>query len=86
MQDDLDRLLAALSKYCNKRLVTPEQIECKQALLWPPVLPEISAAKDQHDVIEYLKRYENARLSFVANSLVDLFVKLHAYLMDQPKR
>jgi hypothetical protein len=38
LQDNLDRLVASLSKYCKKRLVTPEQIECKQALLWGPVL------------------------------------------------
>ena len=36
--DNLDRLVTSLSKYCKKNLVTPEQIECRQALPWGPVL------------------------------------------------
>jgi len=47
---------------------------------------EIGTAKDQHNVIEHLKRHKDARLNFVANSLVDLFFESHAYLMEQPKR
>lgn len=38
LQDNLDRLVASLSKYCKNKLVRPEQIECKEALLWGPVL------------------------------------------------
>lgn len=38
LQDNLHRLVASLSKYCKKKLVTPEQIECREALLWGPVL------------------------------------------------
>lgn len=36
LQDNLHRLVASLSKYCKKKLVTPEQIECREALLWGP--------------------------------------------------
>jgi len=36
--ENLDRLVTSLSKYCKKNLVTPEQIQCRQALLWGPVL------------------------------------------------
>ena len=38
LADNLDRLVASLSKYCKKSLVAPEQIECRQALVWGPVL------------------------------------------------
>jgi len=38
LADNLDRLVTSLSKYCKKNLVTPEQIECRQALSWGPVL------------------------------------------------
>lgn len=38
LQDHLDRLVASLSKYCKNKLVRPEQIECREALLWGPVL------------------------------------------------
>jgi len=38
LADNLDRLVNSLSKYCNNKLVRPEQIECKAALLWGPVL------------------------------------------------
>ena len=34
----LDRLVHSLGKYCKNRLVAPDQIECKQALIWGPVL------------------------------------------------
>lgn len=38
LADNLDRLVTSLSKYCKKNLVTPEQIQCRQALPWGPVL------------------------------------------------
>jgi hypothetical protein len=36
--DQLERLVNSLNKYCKKKLVVPEQIECKQALPWGQVL------------------------------------------------
>jgi len=36
--DKLDRLVESLSKYCKTRFIMPEQVGCKQALTWGPVL------------------------------------------------
>ena len=36
--DKLDRLVSSLNKYCKNKLVTPGQIECKEALPWGQVL------------------------------------------------
>jgi len=36
--DKLDRLVSSLRKFCQKNFVVPEEIDCKQALAWGPVL------------------------------------------------
>ena len=36
--ENLDRLVSSLSKYCKNSLVAPEQIQCREALLWGPIL------------------------------------------------
>jgi transposase len=35
---NLDRLLASLSRYCKTKFIAPKQIKCKEALMWGPVL------------------------------------------------
>jgi len=34
----LDGLVRSLGKYCEKKLIAPDQIKCKEALIWGPVL------------------------------------------------
>jgi len=36
--DKLDRLVSSLRKFCQKNFVVPEEIDCKDALAWGPVL------------------------------------------------
>jgi len=36
--EKLDRLVCSLGKYCKNRLVAPDQLACKEALIWGPVL------------------------------------------------
>ena len=36
--ENLDRLVSSLSKYCKNSLVAPEQIQCREASLWGPLL------------------------------------------------
>lgn len=36
--DKMDRLVHSLGKYCKKKLAVPDQIECRDALTWGPVL------------------------------------------------
>ena len=36
--DKLDRLVSSLRKFCQKNFVVPEEIDCKDALTWGPVL------------------------------------------------
>ena len=38
LDQDLDKLVTALSKYCKNRLIGPEHVQCRQALIWGPVL------------------------------------------------
>lgn len=38
LSDKLDRLVGSLGKYCKNKFLAPNQIECKQALPWGPVL------------------------------------------------
>lgn len=38
LSENLDRLVSSLSKYCKNSLVAPEQIRCREALLWGPLL------------------------------------------------
>ena len=38
LDNKLDRLVHSLGKYCKNKLVAPDQIECKEALIWGSVL------------------------------------------------
>jgi transposase len=38
LDNKLDRLVGSLGKFCKNKLVSPDQVECKQALTWGPIL------------------------------------------------
>ncbi len=56
LDNKLDRLVSSLSKYCKNKLVAPDQIECKEALIWGSVLLA-RYLWEQVDLPEILKKH-----------------------------
>jgi len=54
--DKLDRLVSSLRKFCQKNFVVPEEIDCKDALAWGPVLLA-RHLWEQMDLSEILKKH-----------------------------
>ncbi|MFQ5352520.1 MAG: IS1634 family transposase [Candidatus Binatia bacterium] len=80
MDDKLDDLVASLRKYCRKQFALPEEVACREALPWGPVLLT-RYLWDQMNLGETLaalcpsrrKKYEVAEMAFVlvANRLCE---------------
>jgi len=62
--DNLDRLVAALSKHCKETFITANHLECKQSLTWGPVLLAryLWRRMELSDIIH--KHCQSARLQF----------------------